>query len=116
MVKRAGSHSPAGSARIPAPGEGKRGASGHLAYLLRQANAAVRLKLERAFADTDITLPQFAVLTMMASYPPLSGADLARLTLLTPQTVNVIVRNLVQTRRDREARRRRSWAHPQAGA
>jgi DNA-binding MarR family transcriptional regulator len=31
---------------------------------------------------------------MIASYPGLSGADLARLTFLTPQTVNVIVRNL----------------------
>jgi DNA-binding MarR family transcriptional regulator len=57
-----------------------------LAYLLRQANAAVRLKLERSFAEFDITLPQFAILTMFAAYPPLSGADLARLTFLTPQT------------------------------
>ena len=31
---------------------------------------------------------------MIAAYPGLSGADLARLTFLTPQTINVIVRNL----------------------
>lgn len=82
--------------QLPAPAEGKRGESGHIAYLLRQAGAAVRLELDRAFADFGITPPQFSVLTMIAAYPPLSGADLARLTLLTPQTVNVIVRNLVK--------------------
>jgi hypothetical protein len=35
------------AARIPAPGEGKRGESGYLAYLLRQASAANRLNMER---------------------------------------------------------------------
>ncbi|MHB1203132.1 MAG: MarR family winged helix-turn-helix transcriptional regulator [Acidithiobacillus sp.] len=41
-----------------------------------------------------MTWPQFSVLTMIASYPGASGADLARLSLLTPQTVSVIVKNL----------------------
>ncbi|MCC6776444.1 MAG: MarR family transcriptional regulator [Hyphomicrobiales bacterium] len=95
MVKRR-RDAAAGGVKMPAAGEGKRGASGHLAYLLRQVNAAIRLKLERAFAEVDITQPQFATLTMLAAYPLLSGAELARLTLLTPQTVNVIVRNLVK--------------------
>jgi DNA-binding MarR family transcriptional regulator len=34
------------------------------------------------------------VLTMLKAYPGLSGADLARVALLTPQTVGVIIRNL----------------------
>lgn len=79
---------------IPRPGEGKRGPEGHLGYLVRQANVAVRAAMDRALADLDVTPPQFAVLTMIASYPGLSGADLARLTFLTPQTINVIVGNL----------------------
>lgn len=79
---------------IPEPGEGKRGEQGHLGYLLRQASGAFRLRLERAMADLDVTQPQFAVLTMLANYPGLSNADLARLALLTPQTVSVIVSNL----------------------
>jgi DNA-binding MarR family transcriptional regulator len=79
---------------IPRIGEGKRGPQGHLGYLVRQANVAVRAALERALTDVDVTPPQFAVLTMIVSYPGLSGADLARLTFLTPQTINVIVRNL----------------------
>jgi DNA-binding MarR family transcriptional regulator len=80
--------------RPPPPGEGKRGEKGYLAYLLRQAQAAVRLTLERALADLGVTPPQFVVLTMLKAYPGLSGADLARVALLTPQTVGVIIRNL----------------------
>jgi DNA-binding MarR family transcriptional regulator len=84
---------PAG-VRPPPPGQGKRGEKGHLAYLLRQAQAATRLTLERALADLGVTPPQFVVLTMLRAYPGLSGADLARVAMLTPQTVGVIIRNL----------------------
>jgi DNA-binding MarR family transcriptional regulator len=80
--------------RPPPPGEGKRGEQGYLAYLLRQAQAATRLTMERALAGLGVTTPQFVVLTMLKAYPGLSGADLARVALLTPQTVGVIIRNL----------------------
>ena len=81
---------------LPRPGEGKRGPEGHLGYLVRQANVAVRAAMEKALADIDATPAQFAVLTMIVAYPGVSGAELARLTFLTPQTINVIVRNLVR--------------------
>jgi DNA-binding MarR family transcriptional regulator len=80
--------------RPPPPGLGKRGEDGHIAYLLRQAQAATRLTLERALDDLGTTPPQFAVLTMLNAYPGLSGADVARVALLTPQTVGVIIGNL----------------------
>ena len=83
-----------GMIRPPPPGKGKRGEQGHLAYLLRQAQAATRLTIERALAELGVTSPQFVVLTMLRAYPGLSGADLARVALLTPQTVGVIIRNL----------------------
>lgn len=79
---------------IPEPGQGQRGESGHLGYLLRQAGTAFRTLMDRALADLEVTPPQFTVLTMVAAYPGLSNADLARLSLLTPQTVSVIVGNL----------------------
>jgi DNA-binding MarR family transcriptional regulator len=85
---------PKAAARPPLPGEGKRGEDGHLAYLLRQAQAAARLSLDRALVATGLTHPQFVVLTMLKAYPGLSGADCARVALLTPQTVNVIIGNL----------------------
>ncbi len=80
--------------RPPPVGEGKRGESGYLGYLLRQAQAASRLALERSLAEFGATVPQFVVLTMLKAYPGLSGADLARVALLTPQTIGVIIRNL----------------------
>ncbi len=50
--------------------------------------------MERALADLGVTPPQFMVLTMLKAYPGLSGADLARVALLTLQTVGVIIRKL----------------------
>ncbi|HWE76711.1 MAG TPA: MarR family transcriptional regulator [Stellaceae bacterium] len=82
------------AAAIPPPGQGKRGREGYLSYLLRQAGAASRLSLERSLAGIGVTPPQFVALTMLDAYPGISGADLARLTFLTPQTIGVIVGNL----------------------
>ena len=79
---------------LPQPGEGKRGEEGYLGYLLRQAAGAYRHRMDRALADLDVTPPQFAVMTMLNGYPGISSADVARLALLTPQTVSVIVANL----------------------
>lgn len=79
---------------IPAVGEGKRGVEGHIGYLLRQAYAVHRSRLEQALQPLGLTLPQFSVLTMLSAYPGIAGADLARLSLLTPQTICVILNNL----------------------
>jgi len=81
---------------VPRAGEGKRGADGYLGYLVRQAHVAVRAAMDKALAELGVTSPQFVVLTMIGAYPGLSGADLARLTFLTPQTINLIVGNLVK--------------------
>lgn len=94
---------------IPAIGEGKRGVDGHIGYLLRQAHSAHRIRMEKALADTGMTLPQFSVLTMIAAYPGASGAALAQLSLLTPQTMSVIVANL------EKARLIERRAHPEHG-
>ncbi|MGI4954442.1 MAG: MarR family winged helix-turn-helix transcriptional regulator [Janthinobacterium lividum] len=50
--------------------------------------------MERLLADLGVTTAQFAVLTMLDAYPHASGADVARLALLTPQTVHGITGNL----------------------
>ena len=69
---------PALAVRRRRPAWRKRGEKGYLAYLLRQAQAATRLTMERALADLGVTLTAIAVLTMLKAYPGLSGADLAR--------------------------------------
>ena len=87
---------PPAAPAIPRAGEGKRGEAGYLGYLLRQAAGAVRLRMERNLADLGITQAQFVVLTMLDAYPGASGAELARLALLTPQTVHGITTNLMR--------------------
>ena len=83
-----------GKKNVPEIGEGKRGEAGYLGYLLRQAANAYSNRAERALSDLGVTPPQFATLTMLAAYPGLSGADIARIAMLTPQTVSVIIANL----------------------
>ena len=82
------------AASYPRAGQGKRGQNGHLAYLLRQGAGAVRLRMERLLANLEVTTAQFAVLTMLDVYPQASGAEIARLAMLTPQTVHGITGNL----------------------
>ena len=81
---------------LPQAGHGKRGETGYVGYLLRQAANAYETHLARALYDLDVTPPQFSVITMVAAYPGLSNADIARLSFLTPQTVGVIVGNLIK--------------------
>ena len=81
--------------RVPPPvGAGKRGPDGHIGYLLRQAQAAVRLAHDEALTEAGLTTPQFLVLNLIDAYPGASGAELARTAQLTPQTMNLIVRKL----------------------
>jgi len=84
---------------IPKAGEGKRGEEGYLGYLLRQASAAVRQATEHRLADLEVTLPQFLVMTMVNAYPGSSSADVARLAMLTPPTISLIVSNLEKSGR-----------------
>ncbi|SDU45029.1 MarR family winged helix-turn-helix transcriptional regulator [Stappia sp. ES.058] len=79
---------------LPGQGEGKRGPDGYLGYLLRQAANAYRHRVEAVLRDIQLTQPQFAALTMLDTYPHHSSADLARLALLTPQTMSTIIGNL----------------------
>jgi DNA-binding MarR family transcriptional regulator len=76
------------------PGMGKRGAEGRIGYLLRQAQTAVRITLDRRLANAGLSLPQFSILTLIRAYDAPSGAMLARLSLLTPQTVHGVLKTL----------------------
>ena len=91
------------SAEVPEAGEGKRGEQGYLGDLPRQASNAVRLGVDRALEDLSVTNPQFLVMTMINAYPGISGAEVARLTMLTPQTISLIVANLERDGRLRRA-------------
>jgi DNA-binding MarR family transcriptional regulator len=82
------------AAKIPEVGEGKRGEAGYFGYLLRQAANAQRRRMDRALAAVGLTHPQFLVMTMIRAYPGCSNADIARVAMLTPQTVHAIISTL----------------------
>jgi len=80
---------------VTAIGEGFRGPGGHVGYLLRQAHQAFRAAAQPELGPLGLTLPQYSVLTVADAEPGLSGAGLARDSMLTPQTTNEIISLLV---------------------
>jgi DNA-binding MarR family transcriptional regulator len=73
---------------VPLIGERYRGVEGHIGFLLVQAWHALRAALDTALRPHDLTPFQYAVLSVLARDPGLSGADLARACNLTPQAIN----------------------------
>jgi DNA-binding MarR family transcriptional regulator len=76
-------------------GEGFRGPDGRVGYLLRQAHQAFRAAAQADLAVLGLTFPQYSVLSVADAEPGLSGAELARDSMLTPQTTNEIITLLV---------------------
>jgi DNA-binding MarR family transcriptional regulator len=94
-------------------GTGFRGPAGRIGYLLRQAQQAFRAAAQAELAALGLTLPQYSVLSVAGAEPGLSGAELARDSMLTPQTTNEIIALLMKAKllerrpdaRDRRVRR-----------
>jgi DNA-binding MarR family transcriptional regulator len=63
-------------------------------YLLNQVSSAVRLKLERALREFDLTATQYTVMSRVRGREILSSARLARAHHVSPQTMNELIANL----------------------
>jgi DNA-binding MarR family transcriptional regulator len=105
---------------VTAIGEGFRGPDGRIGYLLRQANQAFRAAAQAELAPLGLTFPQYSVLSVADAEPELSGAELARDSMLTPQTANEIVSllaasGLLERRPDAGDKRLRRMAVTEAG-
>ena len=79
-------------------------------YLLAQLNAAIRLRLERALRDFDLTVAQYTAMSRIRGREILSSAKLARAHHVSPQTMNELIgtletRGLVVRREDPDNRR-----------
>jgi DNA-binding MarR family transcriptional regulator len=61
---------------------------------LRQAQHAIRTRLDADLAATGLTTPKYAVLAAIDQQGELSASDLAREFGMTAQTVNVMVKGL----------------------
>lgn len=63
-------------------------------YALKRAQHALRSRMDRALHGLGLTTAQYAALSALETAPGLSGAELARRSFVTPQTMNGIVTNL----------------------
>ncbi|MFI9272925.1 MarR family winged helix-turn-helix transcriptional regulator [Kitasatospora sp. NPDC052896] len=66
----------------------------HVGYLLKRAQAALRGAMDKVLREHGLTVPQYATLELLALYPGMSNADLARATFVTRQSGNVVLRGL----------------------
>jgi DNA-binding MarR family transcriptional regulator len=64
------------------------------AYLLAQTFRVVRHALDCSLREIGLTTPQWGALKCIAENEGMSGADMARIHHLTPQTMNTILHNL----------------------
>lgn len=76
------------------PGEGYRGADGHIGFLLRQAQTAVRGAIERAIQPLGVTPAQLSLLSVLVHEGVVSSADLAKLAMMTAQSAGGVVQNM----------------------
>ena len=65
-----------------------------IGYQMKRAQHALRVRMDEELRGLGLTTPQYAALTALEASPGLSGAALARLGFVTPQTMNGIVINL----------------------
>ncbi|MGH9032048.1 MAG: MarR family winged helix-turn-helix transcriptional regulator [Acidimicrobiia bacterium] len=80
-------------------------------YLVKQLQEALRLRLVEITRRFDLTTGQYTALSVLAKYPGISSAQLARLTFVSPQAANEMVaalerKHLLTRSVDRSNRRR----------
>jgi DNA-binding MarR family transcriptional regulator len=80
-------------------------------YLVKQLQEALRLRLVEITRQFDLTTGQYTALSVLAQYPGISSAQLARLTFVSPQAANEMVaalevKRLLRRSVDRNNRRR----------
>ena len=63
-------------------------------YKLKKTQHLLRLCMDEALKQLNLTTPQYAVLAQLELKPGISNADLARAAFITPQTMHGIVSNL----------------------
>jgi DNA-binding MarR family transcriptional regulator len=74
------------------------GVEQRLGMLIKRAEQALISAKTKALRPLGLTVPQYAALLMLHERPGVSGAELARLCAVTPQTMNTIVTNLEEKR------------------
>lgn len=65
-----------------------------LGYVMKQAQHALRKKMDERLRDLGLTVPKYAVLNALEKEPGASNAELARRAFITPQSMQGIISNL----------------------
>lgn len=79
-------------------------------YLIKQVETIVRVRLDAALREHKLTSGQFTVLSLLDRPDPLSSAQVARRSFVTPQATNEMIasleqKGLIERREDAETRR-----------
>jgi DNA-binding MarR family transcriptional regulator len=64
-------------------------------YVLKRAAAALRTRMDTALRPLELTVPQYACLELLRRRPGLSNAELARGAFVTRQSMNGVLRGLL---------------------
>ena len=60
-------------------------------YVLKQAQHALRLQMDRLLQTKDLTTAQYVALSLIEASPRITNAEIARRAFVTPQTMHRIV-------------------------
>jgi DNA-binding MarR family transcriptional regulator len=85
------------------------------AYLIKELERAVRLRLDAIVEPIGLTAVQYTALSVLSTHPGMSSAQLARRSFVTPQAANEMVatlerRGLIRRRADPDGGRA-LWIH-----
>lgn len=70
------------------------GAADRTGHAIKRAEQALIAAKNAVLRPFDLTVPQYATLLLLHGQPGLSGAELARRALVTPQTMSTVLGNL----------------------
>lgn len=64
-------------------------------YVLKKATTALRSAMDEALRPLGLTVPQYACLEVLRQRPGLSGSELARAVFVTRQSMNLVLKGLM---------------------
>ena len=73
---------------------GKSPVGDRLGHVVKRAEQALIARKTAALREFDLTVPQYAALLLLASADGMSAAQLARESMVTPQTMSTVLTNL----------------------
>jgi DNA-binding MarR family transcriptional regulator len=70
---------------------------GHVGYVLKQAQYALRTRMDQRLREVGLSTAQYALLTALQQAKVASGAELARRCFVTPQTMTGLMAGLTRS-------------------